>query len=556
LANPNNKHQALLANIIKNCIVELVFIVAWKYKMQPFFSGLDWAVFATFVIFLLLMGYFFQRKSANSSEDYFLASHSIAPWLGAISTIATMQSAATFLGAPDFGFKGDFTYLGTNLGTIMAAFFVAMVLIPRFYAAKVTTVYELLKTRFSVVSMRAAGAMFLIGRVFAEGARIYLAAIAVSMMLFSGVSFQTIAISSFAIIFFSFLISFFGGLRSVIWTDFILFILYIGAAIGSFVYLLFLINAPISSLYNALANPLNGISKLVLFDFSIDFSKPFSFWAIICGMFLLSTASFGLDQDISQRLLAAKDAKSGVKSLLMAAFWTLPIVALFIIIGQLLYIYYQRPDIGGQVGNLRTYLEHPDKINGQNVTVFMHFIMTKIPNGLRALATIGVLSAAISTVNSGLNSMSSVLIQDFYKPLLLKTKTTISPSHFVNAARFGMAIVGVFLFLMALLSYHWQNSQDIPILAFVLGVMTFAYAGLIGVYACAIFTKRGSDFSVIGALLLGFFCVLFMQPYFAKLFNYPKFMQTLAFGWQLCIASIFSFLICLMGKQRRDNLSS
>ena len=134
----------------------------------------------------------------------------------AISTIATMQSAATFLGAPDYGYRGDFTYLGTNLGTIIAAIFVGKILIPRFYKAKVSTVYELLKIRYSQGAMQAAGAMFLVGRVFAEGSRIYLAAIAVSMMIFAGVSFHGIAVSAFLIIFFSFIICFFGGLKSVI----------------------------------------------------------------------------------------------------------------------------------------------------------------------------------------------------------------------------------------------------------------------------------------------------------------------------------------------------
>ena len=107
------------------------------------------------------------------------------------------------------------------------------------------------------------------------------------------------------------------------------------------------------------------------------------------------------------------------------------------------------------------------KFKGENVTVFMYFIMTQIPPGLRALATIGVLSAAISTVNSGLNSMSSVLIQDFYRPFVSKiSEKPKAESHFVKAGQFGMAIIGVFLFAMAILSYTWQKSQYIPTVSY------------------------------------------------------------------------------------------
>lgn len=514
--------------------------------MKAFFQPIDWAVLIGFVFLLFGIGIFFQRIKAKNAEDYFLASHDVAPWVVAISTIATMQSAATFLGAPDYGYRGDFTYLGTNLGTIIAAIFVGKILIPRFYKAKVSTVYELLKIRYSKGAMQAAGAMFLIGRVFAEGSRIYLAAIAVSMMIFAGVSFHGIAVSSFLIIFFSFIICFFGGLKSVIWTDLILFIVYIGAAIGSFFYLLHIIPLSPNQIFDALLNAPNNTNKLQIFDFRLDFSKPFSIYSILTGMVLLSIASFGLDQDISQRLLASKDSKGGTKSLYMASLWTLPIVALFIAIGSLLYIFYSRPDLMGNAFN--TSLE--SKFKGENVTVFMYFIMTQIPPGLRALATIGVLSAAISTVNSGLNSMSSVLIQDFYRPFVSKkSENLISESHFVRAGQFGMAIIGVFLFMMAILSYSWQKSQDIPILSFVLGIMTFAYAGLLGVYFTAIFTNRGSTLSVISALIIGFLSVLMMQPWIAHKLNYPEFFQTLAFGWQLCIATIISFLVACIGKQ-------
>ena len=133
--------------------------------------------------------------------------------------LETVQSAATFLGVPDNSFRGNYTYLGGVLAALIAAWIVANVLIPRFYALKVTTVYELLETRFDATARRAAAVMYLIGRIFASGARLYLAAIAVSMILFLDVTPQHIAMAAFGLLVLGLVFSFMGGRESVIWSD-------------------------------------------------------------------------------------------------------------------------------------------------------------------------------------------------------------------------------------------------------------------------------------------------------------------------------------------------
>ena len=145
------------------------------------FTSLDWAILAGYIGVLAIAGYLSTRRAMTKADDYFLASHQAPTWLVAVSVLSTVQSAATFLGAPDYSFRGNFTYLTSNLAAVIAAFFVARVLIPRFYAMNAATVYELLEKRFDVRAMRAAGAMYLVGRILASGARLYLAAIAVSI---------------------------------------------------------------------------------------------------------------------------------------------------------------------------------------------------------------------------------------------------------------------------------------------------------------------------------------------------------------------------------------
>ena len=150
--------------------------------MSGTFSTLDWVILFGYLVLLLGIGWVFSRKQSHTIQDYFLGNNSMAPWVVAISVIATTQSAATFMGGPDQGYRGDYTYLAANIAAVLGSCFVARTLIPRFYAQGSTTVYELLEKRYGSGEMRDAGMMYIIGRLVASGARRDIATSAVSMM--------------------------------------------------------------------------------------------------------------------------------------------------------------------------------------------------------------------------------------------------------------------------------------------------------------------------------------------------------------------------------------
>ena len=502
------------------------------------FAPLDWLVIGAYVAVLFAGGWLFRPRGAETSRDYFLAGGQIPAWMAAISVLSATQSAATFLGGPDYGFRNDYTYLAGNVGGLIGALFVAHYLIPRFYAIRATTVYELLETRFSTRAMRAAGAMFLIGRVFAGGARVYLAAIAVSMVMFASVDAGGIVIAAALVMVAAFVFTFAGGLRSVILNDLIQFAIYLGAALAVLVWLWTSIPASAGEIVHGLANSPGGVNKLRLFDWSLDPSKPFAMPAVICGISLLYIASTGTDQDVTQRLLASKDAKTGARGLILSLVATVPVVFMFVSIGLLLHVVYLRPELmGGHALKLGSTFE------GQKISTFMHYILTQLPPGLRGLVTAGVFAAAIATTNSALNAMSSVMVQDFYRPWKERRGGAVE-RHFVAAGRWGMALAGLAMFGMAVLSFYWQRSSDKPLLEFALQVMVFAYAGLLGVYFTALFSRRGSTNSVIAALIAGFVTVACCQPYVAAALGLPEWLGRLAFPWQLCIGALVATLVC------------
>lgn len=510
--------------------------------MNSPFTAIDWIVIAAYCLVLLGGGWFFMPRKTEDTRDYFLAGGQVPAWLAAVSVLSATQSAATFLGGPDYGYRGDYTYLASNIGGLMGAVVVARVLIPRFYAIGATTVYELLDQRYGRTAVRWAGGMFLLGRVLAGGARVYLAAIAIAMVMFASVSAQGILLAAAALIIASFAFTFVGGLKSVLWNDLVQFIIYLSSAIAVLVFLRLSIPASTGEIIAGLSAAPGGVDKLRLIDLTTDTSQPFSLLAIMSGVFLLYIGNAGLDQDTTQRLLACKDAKTGARGLYLSVIATVPVVWVFVTIGLLLHVVYSRPDLmAGPV------LSAEASFQGQKINIFMHYILTQVPPGLRGLVTIGVTAAAVATTNSALNAMSSVIVQDFYRPWREK-RGSAADRHYVDAGRIGMGIVGIAMFGMAILSFYWQRYSDTPLLEFALQVMVFAYAGLLGVYFTAIFTSRGSTASVIAALIAGFVTVALFQPYLVDVFGLPMALKRFSFPYQLCVGTLVSTLICLLGR--------
>ena len=507
-----------------------------------YFGFIDWIVILLYLALLVAGGWLFTPRHTGTARDYFLAGGTVPAWLAAISVLSATQSAATFLGGPDFGYHGDLTYLGTNLGGLLGAIFVARVLIPRFYAARVTTVYELLTLRFGARATRWAGAMFLVGRVLANGARLYLAAIAIAMVIASAVDAQAILIAAAVLVVASFLFTFVGGLRSVLWIDLIQFVVFLAAAIAVLVFLRLSIPASNADLLHGLAHAPGGADKLRLFDFSLDTSRPFSLLAIVTGIALLYVASSGLDQDTTQRLLACRDARTGARSLYLSVFATVPVVALFITIGLLLHVFYDRPELMGGATAAAA-----QAFGGEKISIFMHYILTELPPGLRGLVTAGIMAAAVATTNSALNAMSSVLVQDFYRPWR-ERRGGAAEHHYVQAGRAGMGIIGVAMLAVAVLSFYWQHYAKLGLLEFALQVMVFAYAGLLGVYFAAILTPRGTAASVIASLITGFVTILLLQPAIAGAIGLPAALSHLAFPFQLCIGTAIAFAVAIVPR--------
>lgn len=548
--------------------VRCVMILA---QADPGFAALDWVVMGLYAVVLVITGVAFNRRAASTS-DYFLGSRSMPVWAVAVSVVASSLSGATFIGVPQLSYNGDLTYLATNIGMLLAAGVIALVFIPAFYKHNVTSIYSLLEIRFGPSAKRAAAVAFLIGRVMASGARLYIIAIPTALIIFGdrpdqAVPADQLMLAIGVITLVGIVYTIVGGVASVIWTDVIQCIVFTVAVVATIGFLLQRIPVDATELPGLLAGSTTaaGGSKLALFDLSLDPTRPYTLLACCTAFVLMGVASYGTDHDMVQRMLTCRSAVRGAWSVVSAILASVPIVAMFLVVGLLLFVFYRRPDVMAGAA--------PVAVPTDTRTVFLTFTLREMPAGLTGLIMAGLFAAALGSLNSALNAMSATAVTDLYRDVVRGR----SERHYVRAGQIGVAAFGLLLGAFAVVCIGWQRAEGSAgrqLIDFALGVMTFAYSGLLGVYFSALLTRRGSSASATAAIVAGFFVVALQQSWAwdwwlvdlaaaraairsdARADNPSWLIATvvwlvdLAFVWKLAIASVAAFVVCQLGRSK------
>lgn len=540
--------------------------------MNGSFTWLDWVVLGGYLALVVVTGVVFARRKQKDTEDYFLGGHRMPVWAVAISLLATVQSAATFVGVPELSFAGDLTYLSTSIGGIIAAIIVGAVFIPAFYANRVATPYQLLEIRFGLAGKVVASMMYLVGRVFSSGARVYIAAIPAAMILFGdGMPLEQmsveIAVGIAALMAVSIFYTIAGGIRSVIWTDVVQACVYLGATVIVIGVLLARIPIGAGAIVEALSTGgEGGASKLRVIDpglrpgaarLGFDAGQQFTLLTALTGFVLLTIASHGTDQDNVQRMLTCRTKGRGVWSLMTGVLIGVPAVALFLIVGLLLAVFYRMPGVMG---------ERAPEYAVDAKYVFITFILREVPMGVKGLMLAGLFAAGISSINSSLNAMSATFVSDVYRHVVRGR----DERHYVRVGRLGVLGWGITLAAFAVLCVFWHRHQlargaQVSLIDFALAVMGFAYAGLLGVFFTALFTRRGSAWSVVASLAVGFLVVLAFQPWaWEWIWSHASWTRAtphvegdfrlgefrIAYPWQLVIGTIASTAVCMLPRGR------
>lgn len=525
----------------------------------------DWAVLGAYMALLVGMGVWMSRREQKTTSEFFLGGRRMPMWAVAVSIIATSLSAATFVGAPEQSYRGDLTYLSTNIGGLIAVVIVAYWFIPAFYRNNCTTVYELLERRFGPGSKYATSAAFMVGRLFASGARIYIGAIPLSMILFGADVAQSphyaeyMILSIGALTLAGTLYAMLGGISGVIWTDVVqtaVLIVAVGAAI---VVLWVKIDMSFGDVWNSLSGARGGQDKLNLIDVGIDPTKPglgfnpsakFTLLTAIAGFALLGLAAYGTDHDMVQRMLTCKNAIQGGRSVLVSLAIGVPLVLAFLVVGLLLHLFYSKWMNGAPGATPLDVVQERIRHAPDSKHVFVGFIIKEMPAGLAGLMLAGLFAAGVGSLNSAINAMAATTIKDFY--------TRLAPNrgerHYLAASKWAVIGWGIALALFAVGCFYWTRaSPQTTLIDLALGVMTFAYTGLLAVFLTALFTKRGNTASVIAALIVGFVVISMLQdwawPHWTKHISADLASLKLAFPWHMTIGTAIAFGVCCLGKR-------
>ena len=487
---------------------------------------IDWTIIAVFLIGLTLIGFLFSKSNRNL-EDYFLGGRSMPTWLVAFAATGTSISAGTFVGSPELGFNTNLTYLMLCVGAILGGTLVALLVLPKLYNANTITIYGYLGDRFGDSAKNSSSVMFLVGQLFTSGSRLFIAAIAVSVILYGSIRFEFLMYSIIILGVVSTVYTMAGGIKGLIYIDTIQIMLVIGTGVVALLFIYFSMT-PHMSLGDIFATLASGEvknaagewvagNKLQIVDASWRMDVPYNLMGALVGCTIFKFAQFSTDHEFVQRQLTCKSVKKAGVSLVYSQILSLPIVLIFLSIGLL--------------------------------------FCRSIPTGVRGIMVIGLLAAALSSFNSAINAMASSFVADIYMPLRKRMGHAItSDSDQMSSSKKMVVLMGTVLTGFAIVTAVMQEKSGLNLVDFATGVMSFSYAGMLGVFLCALFTGRGNTRSVVAALVVGLLVVLLLQPYvLGPLSEWLVGRRVnIAWPWWCPIGGVVSFAVCCLGKKKNE----
>jgi len=466
----------------------------------------DLAIIAIYLVGMILVGVYFSRKNKNS-EQFTKASGLIPGWAIGLSIYATFLSSNTFLGVPGKAFGGNWNAFVFSISMPLAAWVASKYFVPFYRNTGEISAYTHLEKRFGAWARVYAVVCFLLTQLARMGSIFF--GIALSLQALTGYSMQMIMIvMGICIIVYTVL----GGIEAVIWTE------VVQAIVKTFGALLIL--------YLVISNMPGGVAKIAEIGraadkFSLGSFKPdfisSSFWVVLLYGFFINLNNFGMDQNYIQRYHTASSSRAASKSIWLCVWLYIPASLLFFIIGSCLFAYYEiNPELVQSIKHqvaverLPLHAAATEVLKVQNALqpadygdkIMPHFMVTKIPVGLVGLIVSAILSAAMSTISSGMNASATVFSVDIYKRYFkpeINERQNLSLLHIATVAFgllgmiAGIAMIGV----KSILDVWWELS----------GIFA---AGMLGLFLLGIISRQTKNHEAITATIIGIAVIIWM----------------------------------------------
>ncbi|AGA77198.1 sodium:solute symporter [Echinicola vietnamensis] len=443
--------------------------------MDASLHWIDYLLIVVSILGTIYMGIYFSKRQ-KSSEDYFAGGGGIPSWAIGMSIFATLISSVTFLAYPSAAYKSNWILLVQGLMVPIVLVCMIWVIVPLFRRVIGLSTYEYFEKRFGFFARLYSSLAFVLTHFSKMGTVLYLVSLALSSMMDVNI-FMVIGVLTFVII----VLTLLGGIEAVIWMDVIQGFLLIGGGLFCLGLLLFVPEGgPERVMEEAIS-----MKKIGFGPYDIDFTQLTFIVMVVNGIFY-AIQKYGTDQTIVQRYLTARNDREAKKAAYMGVFLSVPVWALFMLIGSLLFVFYQ---ISGSVLPEGTSVD----------AVFPYFIMTELPPGVTGLVLAALAAAAISSLDSDMNCLAAVGVEDYYK----RFNPNCNTHQKLKVGRILVLISGLAAAGVAVLYVLWQGEG---VLGAVFGLYAIFSAGIVGIFLLGLFSRRANKEGLYVGIVA---CILF-----------------------------------------------
>jgi SSS family solute:Na+ symporter len=468
------------------------------------FQGLDWVVFAAYVLAIFLVGAWFARRQTSTSE-FFVASRRMH-WLPvSMSIAATLLSGISFIGHPARVFRYDSVLVAWPLAAVLTAPVVIYALLPFYRRLHVTTAYEYLEHRFGLNVRLLASALFISKRLIWMALVALAPSLALSTVTGIRVEYCIAIIGVVATLYTGL-----GGMSAVIWTDMVQFIV---LTLGQ----VLIVGCVVAKVDGGLSEVWRTSFEHHKAWMSMQFDLGrLTFWTTLIAGFAFILSDFGADQVTVQRLMSARTDADARKSVWMGALLKFPTMILLIAAGVALWVfYYVHPAL------LELEPKEYDKI-------VPFFVVTQFPPGVSGLVVAAIFAAAMSSFDSGLNCLVATLTVDWYERVI---RPSGADRRYLRLAQGLTYVLGLAVTILAIAAYLTGIQSIIDASNKYLG---FFGGALLGVFLLGTLTRRASSLPTVLGAIVSVAAIIALDRW-----------QTVAAGY-LLHPYLYGFLTCVV----------
>jgi solute:Na+ symporter, SSS family len=452
---------------------------------------INWIIVVGYLTYVVVDGVR-RARGTHELEGYLLANRSLPWWAVGLSVMATQLSAVTMIGTTGQGAIGGMSFIQFYYGLPLAMIILGFTIVPMLRRARVFTAYEFLERRFNAATRSFTSFLFLCSRGLSCGVIIAAPAVVFSA-LFGWDLRAAVALIGVPTVLYTMV----GGVQAVTWADVKQMVLIVFALLA--VVIVLLVQLPVPA--NEALRIAGATGRLESFDFSFSLTNQYTVWSGAIGGLFLMLSYFGTDQSQVQRYLTARSTPEARTSLLISAYWKIPLQALVLMVGILVFVFYlfQAPPLlfnpaheaavrtsagaeyavledrfaeawsaregaaralgaGGDTPARDDFRQHEatlaevrndalalaGRVTGQQSRdvnyIIPHFVLTFLPVGLAGIFIAAVMAAAMSSVSSELNSLATTTVIDFYRRWFRREATD---AHFLRVSRVATTFWGL-----------------------------------------------------------------------------------------------------------------